>query len=471
MDDRAVPPTEPPIAVRDVARRDALRLGLVGLGAAALVGACQDEAAAGTSSAQGPTAPAPAEPFRAPPLSTVRVGFVGVGGMGSVHVQNLLEIDGVELTAVCDIRPEHAERARDQAVAKGRAAPTLYTRGERDFERLCAEEELDLVYNATPWNWHVPIMLSAMANGKHTATEVPAALTLEDCWALVESAERHQRHCVMMENCNYDRSELMVLHMVRRGLLGEIVHGEGGYLHDLREIKFADEGEGLWRREWSKTTNANLYPTHGLGPIANCMDINRGDRFQTLVSMSSPSRGLQDWAREHYPEGHPKRAERYALGDVNVSLIQTARGRTLYVGHDTNLPRPYSRIHMVQGTRGLFQGYPDRLYVEGVSAPHRWSSPDDFRAEYEHPLWIRELEAQAERPGHGGMDFLEDQRLIYCLRNGLPTDMNVYDAAALSAVVELSQRSVAQGGAPQAFPDFTRGRWQEWPAWEIVTEV
>ncbi len=452
-------------------RRELLRIGVAGLGAAALT-ACTDQT--GSQVAASPTTTsgaAPAQPLRAPPLDVVRVGFVGVGGMGSVHVQNLLEIEGVELAAVCDIRVEHAERARQWAVDKGRMAPRLFTRGERDFERMCDEVDLDLVYNATPWQWHVPISLAALNSGKHAATEVPAALTLDNCWALVEAAERNQRHCVMMENVNYSRSELMVLQMVRQGVLGEILHGEGGYLHDLREIKFSNEGEGLWRREFAKTHNANLYPTHGLGPVANCMDINRGDRFATLVSMSSPSRGLQDWARAHYPEGHPKREERYVLGDVNVSLIQTALGRTIYVGHDTNLPRPYSRIHTVQGTKGIFQGYPDRVYVEGVSDAHRWSEVEDFRSDYEHPLWIGELAARSERPGHGGMDFLEDQRLIYCLRNGLSTDMNVYDAAALSAVIELSQRSVAAGGAPQEFPDFTRGRWEEWPRWEIVSEV
>ena len=451
-------------------RRELLRLGVAGLGAAALA-SCVDVDSEAVAAAVPDLGAAPSTPTRAAPMETVRVGFVGVGGMGSVHVQNLLEIEGVELAAVCDIRQEHAERARDWALEKGRPAPTLYTRGERDFERMCAEADLDLVYNATPWQWHVPICLSAMANGKHAATEVPAALTLDDCWALVEAAERHERHCVMMENVNYSRSELMVLNMTRQGVFGEILHGEGGYLHDLRAIKFADEGEGLWRREFSKTHNANLYPTHGLGPVANCMDINRGDRFATLVSMSSPSRGLQEFAAANYPEGHPKRAEQYLLGDVNVSLIQTARGRTIYVGHDTNLPRPYSRIHTVQGTKGIFQGYPDRVYVEGVSDGHSWSAVEDFRDEYEHPLWRRELAARETRPGHGGMDFLEDQRLIYCLRNGLPTDMTVYDAAALSAVIELSQRSVAEGGAPQEFPDFTRGRWEEWPRWEIVSEV
>jgi predicted dehydrogenase len=452
-------------------RRDLLRLGAAGVGTAMVANLiAHGEAEAGTAPGMHSQS-APELPFAAPALDVVRVGFVGVGGMGSVHVRNLLEIEGVELVAVCDIREAHAQRAATWAQERGKPRPRLYTRGERDFERMCGEEDLDLVYNATPWRWHVPICVSAMSNGKHAATEVPAALTLDECWQLVEEAERFEKHCVMMENVNYGRSELMVLNMVRSGLFGEVLHGEGGYLHDLRSIKFADEGEGLWRREWSKRRNANLYPTHGLGPVANCMDINRGDRFSTLVSMSSPSRGLQLWAAEHYPPNDPKRQEQYVLGDVNSSLIQTALGRTIYVAHDTNLPRPYSRIHTVQGTRGLFQGYPDRVYIEGISDPHEWSDPSHFREEFEHPLWRRELAARQDRPGHGGMDFLEDQRLIYCLRNGLPTDMNVYDAAALSAVIELSERSVASRGAPQEFPDFTRGRWREWPPWAIVSEV
>jgi predicted dehydrogenase len=398
----------------------------------------------------------------------VRIGFVGVGGMGTVHVRNLVDIPGAQVVAVCDIRAAHAERAAGIITEKGHARPSLYTRGERDFERMCAEEELDLVYNATPWEWHVPIALAAMRNGKHAASEVPFAMTLDDCWQLVETAERERRHCVMMENCNYDRPEMMVLHMVRRGVLGEVLHAECGYLHDLRAIKFADEGEGLWRREWSKTHNANLYPTHGLGPVANCMDINRGDRFDYLVSMSGPSRGLQEWAREHYPPEHPKRSETYALGDVNVSLIRTANGRTIFLSHDTNLPRPYSRIHMVQGTKGLFQGYPHRVHIEGRSGDHRWDTAEQWYEEFDHPMWKTIRDRADEFGGHGGMDFLEDWRLIHCLRNGLPTDMNVYDAAALSAVVDLTRRSVAERSQPMDFPDFTRGRWRSWPPLGIV---
>jgi predicted dehydrogenase len=408
-----------------------------------------------------------ATPFAAPPIDLVRIGYVGVGLQGSGHVRNLLRIPGCRITAVCDIRPERTDWATQVITAAGHPAPSVYTRGPRDFERLCETEDLDLVYTATPWEWHVPVMLAAMKHGKHAATEVPAAMTLDDCWALVETAEKTRRHAVLMENCNYDRMEMMVFNMVRQGLFGELLHAEGGYLHDLRAIKFEKKDEGLWRRAWSMKLNGNPYPTHGLGPIANCLDINRGDRFDYLVSMSGPSRGLQQWAAEHFPDGAPERRETFTLGDVNTSLVKTARGRTIMVQHCTNLPRPYSRIHIVQGTKGLFEGYPNRAYIEGRGRADQWVPANDLLAEFEHPLW-KEIAAQAQGAGHGGMDFIEDYRLIKCLREGTPTDMNVYDAAALSAVVDLSCRSVARKGQPMEFPDFTRGRWQTTPPLPIV---
>jgi hypothetical protein len=438
-------------------RRDFLKLGGSTMAASALASrraaALEPQASAGSVAAA--------------PIDMVRIAYVGIGGQGSSHVENLLKIAGCRITAVCDIRPERTDWAAKVITAAGHPAPAVYTRGPRDFERLCETETLDLVYNATPWEWHVPIMLSAMKNGKHTATEVPAAMSLDDCWAMVESAEKYRKHCVMMENCNHDRMEMMVYNMVRQGLFGEILHAEGGYLHDLRSVKFADTGEGLWRRAWAMKMNGNLYPTHGLGPVANCMDINRGDRFDYLVSMSGPSRGLQDWAAEHVAADSPKRSEHYVLGDVNVSLLKTARGRTILVEHGTNLPRPYSRIHMVQGTKGLFQGYPDRAYIEGKSKEDEWQDAKELLAQYEHPLW-KEIASAAKGAGHGGMDFIEDYRLIKCLREGQPTDMNVYDAAALSAVVHLSVQSVGHRSEAMDFPDFTRGRWKTTPPLGIV---
>ena len=472
----------------DINRREALeRIGAAAVAAAVASGCASTVESAGTSprvrgslwSREEPWRPGqPLSPLQRPgagpaalpqhpKLDQVRIGYVGTGLQGRSHIENLLRIEGVRIQAVCDIFPEKAALAQELCVKAGQPRPAAYTRGETDFVRLIESEELDLVYTATPWEWHVPVCVTAMMNGKHAATEVPAATTIEGCWELVEAAEKYGRHCVMMENCNYDRMEMMVFNMVRQGLFGEILHAECGYLHDLRAIKFEDRDEGLWRRRHSMLRDGNLYPTHGLGPVANCMDINRGDRFQYLVSMSSPSRGLQQWAEEHYPEGHAKRQERYVLGDVNTSLIRTANGRTIFVSHDTNLPRPYSRIHMVQGTRGLFQGYPNRVYVEGTSQPHRWDEAAKWLEQYEHPLW-KELNERSAGAGHGGMDYIEDYRLIRCLREGVPTDMNVYDAAALSAVCELSERSVASGSAPVEFPDFTRGRWRDYPRLEIV---
>jgi predicted dehydrogenase len=436
-------------------RRDFLRIG----GAAV---------AAGTFARDTVAQPAPSTGlYAAPAIEIVRIGMVGVGLQGGSHVENFLKIPGCRITAVCDVRPERTDWATTIITAAGHPAPAAYSRGPRDFERLCETEDLDLVFTATPWEWHVPVMLAAMKNGKHAATEVPAAMTLDDCWALVEAAERHQRHCVMMENCNYDRPEMLVFNIVRQGLFGEIVHAEGAYLHDLRQIKFEKKDEGLWRRAWARKLDGNPYPTHGLGPVANCLDINRGDRFDYLVSMSGPSRGLQDWAREHFPDGAPERAERYVLGDVNTSLIKTALGKTVMVQHCTNLPRPYSRINLVQGTKGMFQGYPHRLYIEGRGKPHQWVDMLAVRDEFEHPLW-KELEQRAAGAGHGGMDYIEDYRLIKCLLEGVPTDMNVYDAAALSAVVELSVQSNATRARAVDFPDFTRGRWRTNPKLDIV---
>ncbi|HEU5217874.1 MAG TPA: Gfo/Idh/MocA family oxidoreductase, partial [Gemmatimonadales bacterium] len=432
--------------------------------------------AAGVSLASALPLPAPLSPlpnqgttlYRAAPMDRVRIGFVGVGGQGSSHVENLLTLDGVDLVALCDIVPEKVSTWQQKIVAAGRPEPQAYTRGPRDFERLCAEEELDLVFNATPWEWHVPICLAAMRHGKHSASEVPIAYTVDDCWALVEAAEKYQKHCVMMENCCYDRLEMLALHLARLGILGELMHGECGYNHDLRGIKFSNEGEGLWRRAHATRRNGNLYPTHGLGPVAQAMSINRGNQFDYLTSVSGPSRGLQAWQAEHLAADDPRRKERYVLGDVNATLIRTVQGQTIYVTHDTNLPRPYSRKYVLQGTKGLVEGYPQRVYVEGMSkAEDRWDPIADWFDKYDHPLWKKDSVLNA-KVGHGGMDWLEDWRLITCLRAGLPTDQNVYDAAAVSVVGPLTEMSNAAGSRPIKVPDFTRGRWKTTPPLGII---
>ncbi|MEI6667859.1 MAG: Gfo/Idh/MocA family oxidoreductase [Acidobacteriota bacterium] len=396
--------------------------------------------------------------LRVPVIDPVRIGFVGVGGQGTSHVENLLRIPGVQLRAICDIVAEKVERAQAMVVEAGQPKPDGYWKGPTDFKRLCERDDLDLVFNATPWEWHVPICVSAMENGKHAATEVPAATTLEECWQLVETAERTGKHCIQMENCCYDRPEMLCLNLVKKGLLGEILHAEAGYCHDLRAIKFSNEGEGLWRLAHSIARNANLYPTHGLGPVAQCLDINRGDRFDYLVSVSSPSRGLSQFAAKTFGPADPRATQKYKLGDVNVSVIQTALGKVITLYHDTNLPRPYSRIHHVQGTLGLFEKYPDRVYIEGRGKSDRWQDLSAFQ-EFDHPLWKTEGE-RAKNAGHGGMDYLEDYRLIWALRHGQPLDMDVYDAASISAVTPLSEQSIARKGQPVPFPDFLKGRWQ-----------
>lgn len=461
--DSPAPPT-----LGDRSRRDFLKFGaLTGVGAALGANLSAGGARAAQTAREAPAAAPSGELFRTPPMEQVRIGFVGVGGMGTNHVHQLLQVDGARITAVCDVRAEHAERAAKMIEEAGQPRPALFTHGERDFERLCETQDLDIVYTATPWEWHVPVCAAAMKSGKHAATEVPAATTVEECWQLVELAEKHARHCVMLENCCYDRAELLVLNLVRRGLFGEVLHGECGYLHDLRGIKFATDGEGLWRRAHSQKRNANLYPTHGLGPIAQCMDIHRGDRFDYLVSMSGPSRGLQLWQQERLAPDDPRRAETYALGDVNLALIRTQRGRTIYLVHDTNLPRPYSRIHILQGTRGVHAGYPSRIHIEGRGEGHGWQKLEEYSEEFEHPLWRSEKVREATG-GHGGMDYLENYRLIQCLRRGEPMDMDVYDAAAWSAITELTEKSVASRSAAVDVPDFTRGKWSARPSLGIV---
>ena len=435
----------------DQSRRDFLKTGAAAVGASSALPLTLD---LGTELSQEPLL------YRAPPIPLVRIGFVGVGGQGSAHVENLLTLDGVEIKAICDIVPEKVSTWQRKIRDLGRREPIGYTRGPRDFERMCAEEELDLVFNATPWEWHVPICLAAMRNGKHSATEVPAAYTVDDCWALVENAETLRKHCVMMENCCYDRLEMLALNLARQGVLGELLHAECGYDHDLREVKFSTEGEGLWRRAHATRRNGNLYPTHGLGPVAQAMNINRGNQFEYLVSLSGPSRGLQLWQQEHLTAGDQRKKETYKLGDVNVSLIKTMLGQTIYLSHDTNLPRPYSRKYVLQGTHGIVEGWPRRVYVEGMSEKEdRWDPVERWFASHDHPLWKSEKVQQAS-VGHGGMDWLEDWRLINCLREGQPTDQNVYDAAAWSVIGPLTEWSVANGSRPIKVPDFTRGRWK-----------
>ena len=389
-----------------------------------------------------------------------RIAIVGTGLRGRSTLNELLGVGNVRITALCDIVPDKVEMAKAQMKKAGHDyEPATYTGGERDFEKLCARDDIDLVYTATPWRWHVPVAMAAMKNGKHAATEVPAALSVEDCWTLVDTSEKTRRHCIMMENCCYGYNELLVLEMVRAGVFGELMHGGAAYNHDLREILFESRDEGLWRRAAHLTRNGNLYPTHGLGPVAWYLGINHGDRFDYMVSMSTPEFGLTKWRKDHVPMDDPRWKEKYANGDLNSSLIKTAKGRTIRLEHNVSSPRPYSRINSIEGTKGLFEDYPPRIYVEGQGKNDAWTTIDEYKPQFEHPWW-KEQGERARTGGHGGMDFIMVWRLLECMRQGLAPDMNVYDAAAWSVPGPLSERSVANGSAPVKFPDFTRGKWK-----------
>lgn len=439
-----------------LSRRDFIRLGTaIGVGAAITsmgVNSCENNQP--TTKSGVPTIP---------PLERVRVAMVGVGNQGSGHAQSLLRIDGVDFVAVCDLIEDKVKRVQEWAKEAGKPEPKGYFNGELDYKRMCAEEDLDLVITATPWRWHTPICVEAMKTGSHAATEVPAAVTIDETWKLVETAEKYQKHCVMLENVCYMAPEMQILNMARKGLFGNVIHGEGAYNHDLRNYKLGGLYENDWRIKHSMKRNGNLYPTHGLGPIAQIMNINRGDQFDYLVSMSTGAFGLHEYAVEKLGADHPYSKVKYKLGDINTSMIMTKNGKTIYLVHDTDLPRPYSRINLIQGTKGITRGFSDMTYdniihIEGISEPHHWQPLDDF-SKYEHPL-TKEMIRISKGAGHGGADFIEIYRLINALRKGLPTDQDVYDAASWSVVSALTEISVANRSKAVNFPDYTRGGWK-----------
>ncbi len=415
--------------------------------------------------------------LRAPRLEVVRCGLIGIGSRGTGTLRELLVLEGCDVRALCDNHaPSLAKGVAAVARAK-RPAAAAFGGSDEAYKRMLARDDIDAVFICTPWRWHVPMAVAAMQAGKHAFIEVPAAITMEGCWELVDAAEETQRHCMMLENVCYGREELMVLRMCREGVFGELGHGEASYLHDLRaQMKQVEHGSGSWRVREHELRNGNLYPTHGLGPVAQYMGINRGDRFDRLVSFSSPTLSTSDYAARNFPAGHPRRKTRYICGDTNTSVVKTARGRTILVQHDTMSPRPYSRHNVIQGTRGIFAGYPNRIYVEGRSpANHQWETDlTKWYEEFDHPLWRKIAAIAAQLPkentsGHGGMDFVMRWRIVQCLREGLPLDQDVYDAAAWSAVGPASEFSVAQGGAPIEIPDFTRGAWERTPPLGIVS--
>jgi Oxidoreductase family, NAD-binding Rossmann fold len=407
-------------------------------------------------------------PYTATPNGP-RIGVIGAGGRGTSLLKNLLGANA-KVLAICDLVDEKAKHAQGLVEQSGQTAPTLYTDGDHAFEKLVARDDLDLVLIATPWTWHVEMAVAAMTHGKHVAVEVPAATTIEDCWRLVDTSEKTRRHCTMLENCCYGYNETLILRMTHAGMLGDLLYGEGAYLHDLRHEMFSGKGEGLWRLAYHTQREGNLYPTHGLGPVANYMGIQRGDRFDYMVSMSSPHRGLELYRQEHIDKSNPHWADKYVTGDLNTSLIKTANGLTITLKHDVSNPQPYSRINSIAGTKGIFADYPPRIFFDNADGKEEWGSIDQY-SEHQHPLWRNEGEIAKKIGGHGGMDYIMLYRLLQCMQQGIPPDMDVYDAAAWSAPGPLSRASVEQGSAPVKFPDFTRGHWKDRTASGIATQT
>lgn len=402
--------------------------------------------------------------LRSDPIDTVRIAFIGLGMRGEGAVYRYTFLEGVKVVALCDVIPDKVTKANEILRERGLPEADVYT-GEDDWKRVCERDDIDLVYVCTQWDLHTPIAVYAMEQGKHVALEVPAALTIEECWQLVNTAERTRKHCIQLENCNYDFFEMATLNMAQKGLFGEIVHAEGAYIHDLRFLNFNDSTGywNMWRLKHNQEENGNLYPTHGLGPVAHILNIHRGDRMEYIVSVSSNQFGMTAYAKEKFGDDSDYAKREYLNGDMNTSIIKTVNGKTMMLQHDVTSPRPYSRIHMVSGTKGFAQKYPRKgisLEPDGHSYISE-SALDSLLSEYEHPI-VKEVGMKAkEVGGHGGMDFIMDYRLIHCLRNGLPLDMDVYDAAEWSSIIELSRISVANSGKPVKVPDFTRGKWNK----------
>ena len=416
--------------------------------------------------------------FVAPRLERIRVGVVGVGSRGTYALKRLSFIPGVDIAAFCDIAEGAMKRCRDY-LAEKKFRPAREFFGPEAYRDLCQWDGVDVVYACVPWKLHAPVALAAMRADKHAFVEVPATMDVESCWELVETSEATRRHCMMLENCCYGETEMLALNMCRLGVLGETVYGEAGYLHSgkTRGFKLSE-----FRAEWYQEHRGNYYPTHGLGPVAQYMNINRGDRFDYLNSMETKS--IADFIREGDPRWNGNNLEtykKYLIGGYNSSLIRTVNGKIILLNLSCTVPHPYSRINTIQGTHGIFMDYPLRIDVEDEpgSGPHEKPSKsncrfdpartEELREKYRHPLWKQMGDLAKKSGGHGGMDFLMDVRWVYCLQNGLPLDMDVYDLASWSCLCEITEKSQAKRGAPVEIPDFTRGAWKTMKPLGIAT--
>lgn len=406
-----------------------------------------------------------------PAMDTVRVGFVGVGMRGSSAVERYTYIPGVKINALCDVEADRVEAAQKTLEGRGFPKAAGYSGSTEAYKELCDRDDIDLVYICTDWKHHVPIALYAMEHGKNVAVEVPAAASLEDIWALINMSEKTRKHCMMLENCCYDFYEMAVLTMAQKGLLGEILHGEGSYHHNLDP--FWGSYWNNWRLDFNKEVKGDVYPTHGLGPVCQVMDIHRGDRFKTLVAMETKAVN----GPKHVEARTGEKCEDFQNADLTMTMITTEKGKTILVEHDVMTPRPYNRMYQIVGSEGYAGKYPiqqlclrDNALTEASTDYQNLGrevtySGDRLKAILEdnrNPILTPELEALAKQVGgHGGMDFIMDYRLVYCLRNGLPLDMDVYDMAEWCCLTELGRISIENGNAPVEVPDFTRGAWDK----------
>jgi len=385
-------------------------------------------------------------------------------------------LEGVEVKAICDLEQPNIDMAQAVLMRSGRPEADVYT-GEDDWKKVCERDDIDIVYITTHWELHAPISVYAMEQGKHAVSEIPLATTMEECWQLINTAERTRRHCIMMENTCYDFFEMATLNMAQQGLFGEIVHVEGAYIHDLldgfmfRERVFNERNGRIsssgywnfWRLKENTEKNASLYPMHGLGPVAQILNINRGDKMDYLVALGSDQFNMTAYAKEKFGEDSPQAMQEYKKGDMTNVLIKTAKGKSMLIQHDVASPRPYDRLHTISGTKGFAKKYPIQQLALQPN-PHRALNREDMQAlldEYEHPITKEIGEFARSVGGHGGMDFIMVYRLVYCLQRGLPLDMNVYDGVSWSSVIPLSEFSLANGSYAVKIPDFTRGSWQK----------
>ena len=406
--------------------------------------------------------------FAADPIPVVRVGFVGLGMRGPGAVNRFTHLEGVEIKGLCDLKQENVSKCQPMLERAGMPKAAEYV-GEEAYKELCEREDVDLIYIATDWLNHTPIALYAMEHGKHVAIEVPAATSLEECWQLVDTSERTRRHCMMLENCVYDFFELTCLNMAQQGVFGEILHAEGAYIHNLSP--YWDDYHGNWRLDFNQKHRGDVYATHGFGPVCQALNIHRGNRLNYLVCMDTKSvLGLEKAKAK-------MGATEFANGDHTTTLIKTEKGQTIELQHNVYTPRPYNRLYQLTGTKGFANKYPINGFTftegqlkEGIVPEgqrldeHGFASQEIMAAAlqaYKHPIH-KEIEEKAKQVGgHGGMDFVMDYRLVYCLQNGLPLDQDVYDAAEWSCIGELSATSAKHNSMPVAVPDFTRGDWNK----------